>query len=222
MSIQKNLFLSLGGLVAIILLGGAGCENFLKPDKGNNTISCISEGVPVGDKMCCEGLEPVAVDHAMTMCMPKGTRGYDSKACVKEGGVRLIDNKCCPGLVEKDGGEGPTTCVKSEKDIPTNTKGSYQSYSTEKLGLAEKGKVVLFFHAPWCPNCRAFEKDILESDLPKGLHILKVDYDSANDLKKKYGVTTQHTLVWIDRDGKMLKKWSASLGGVNDIVQKIQ
>jgi hypothetical protein len=37
-----------------------------------------------------------------------------------------------------------------------------------------------------------------------------VDYDNSDELKKKYGVTYQHTLVQVDKDGNLIKKWSGS------------
>jgi len=49
-----------------------------------------------------------------------------------------------------------------------------------------------------------------EGNIPENLTILKVDYDSATDLKKKYAVTTQHTLVQVDQGGNLIKKWSGS------------
>ena len=39
-------------------------------------------------------------------------------------------------------------------------KGSYETYSPEKLALAETGKVALFFRASWCPTCRALDANI--------------------------------------------------------------
>ena len=91
--------------------------------------------------------------------------------------------------------------------------GSYEVYSAEKVAMsAKKGKVVLFFRASWCPTCRALDKDIKEnlSSIPADLTILDVDYDNSIDLKQKYGVTYQHTLVEVDKDGKMIKKWVGS------------
>lgn len=90
--------------------------------------------------------------------------------------------------------------------------GSYETYSPEKLSQAENGDVVLFFNASWCPTCRAAVADINAhlSDIPEGLTILSVDYDSSSDLKKKYGVTYQHTFVQVDAQGNMIKKWSGS------------
>ena len=91
-------------------------------------------------------------------------------------------------------------------------KGSYEAYSPEKIARAATGDVVLFFHASWCPSCRALSSDIEANmgSIPEGVTILKVDYDKETELKKKYGVTYQHTLVQVDKDGNMIKKWSGT------------
>ncbi len=91
--------------------------------------------------------------------------------------------------------------------------GSYEAYSPEKIALAAaKGDVVLFFRALWCPSCRALDADLNANlkNIPANLTILIVDYDNSTDLKKKYGVTYQHTLVQVDKDGTLIKKWSKS------------
>lgn len=100
--------------------------------------------------------------------------------------------------------------VLSPQDQPTITKGSYADYNASKLTNAEKGKVVLYFRAPWCPICREADKNFETSAAPDGLTLLKVDYDSSTELKKKYGITYQHTFVQVDKDGMLLKKWSGS------------
>lgn len=89
-------------------------------------------------------------------------------------------------------------------------KGSFTDYDTAKLVNAEKGDVVLYFSAPWCPTCQEANRNFNASGAPDGITLLKVDYDSSTDLKKQYGVTYQHTFVQIDKDGKQLKKWSGS------------
>ena len=90
--------------------------------------------------------------------------------------------------------------------------GSYEVYAPEKLARAATGKVVLFFHANWCPTCRALDADIKAhmSQIPEKLSILDVDYDNSSALKQKYGVTYQHTLVQVDQNGTLITKWSAS------------
>lgn len=88
--------------------------------------------------------------------------------------------------------------------LPTPTTdaapGSYVDYSAEALAAAT-GERVLFFHAPWCPQCRALEADILAQGVPDGVTILKVDYDSNQALRQEYGVTIQTTVVLLDDQG---------------------
>lgn len=102
-------------------------------------------------------------------------------------------------------------------------KGSYEVYSSEKLALAETGKVVLFFKASWCPSCRAVDADIKASlnDIPKGVTILEVDYDKSKDLQQKYGVTSQHTFVQVDVQGNELAQWSGS-PTLESVIEKIK
>ncbi len=91
--------------------------------------------------------------------------------------------------------------------------GSYEVYAPEKITLASsEHSVVLFFRAGWCPSCRAIDADIKSnlSKIPSDLTILDVDYDNSSPLKKKYGVTYQHTFVQVDKDGNLIKKWSGS------------
>lgn len=90
-------------------------------------------------------------------------------------------------------------------------KGSYEAYSAEKLAaLSQKGTVVVFFHAPWCPLCRATDADIVAnmSKIPDGVFILKADYDTETALKVKYGVTSQSTFVVVGKDMMKKKMWT--------------
>lgn len=109
------------------------------------------------------------------------------------------------------------------KNAVATTGGTYESYAPEKLAKAETGRVVLFFHASWCPTCRALNSDIEASktEIPGDVTILKTDYDTETELKKKYGVTTQHTLVQVDKDGNMLTKWSGG-STLESIISKLK
>jgi len=89
--------------------------------------------------------------------------------------------------------------------------GSYESYEASKIATASAGDdVVLFFRASWCPSCRAVDADIKANlkSIPESLTILDVNYDDSTELKKKYGVTSQHTFVQVDTQGNLVKKWS--------------
>lgn len=100
--------------------------------------------------------------------------------------------------------------IKESTSGETVVNGSYEAYSADKIARAADGTVVLFFHASWCPSCRALNSNIESnrSEIPAGVSILKADYDEETELRKKYGVTTQHTLVQVDKDGNLIKKWS--------------
>lgn len=65
---------------------------------------------------------------------------------------------------------------------------------------------MLFFYATWCPQCRELDRTIREATLPSGMMIFKVNYDTQMDLRQKYGVTLQTTLVEIDNNGNLVKK----------------
>ena len=107
--------------------------------------------------------------------------------------------------------------------LPMKQSSAYQEYSTEKLSLAASGKVVLFFHATWCPICRALDTELLAnlSKIPTDVHILKVDYDTSDVLKKKYGVTYQHTFVQVDAKGDLIAKWGDA-STLAEVIAKIK
>ena len=80
---------------------------------------------------------------------------------------------------------------------------------------------VLFFHASWCATCAATDKSFTEKGIQRaGVDVLKVDYDTSTDLKKKYGVTTQHTFVQVNSKGEMITKWLA--GSVVELYKNIK
>ncbi len=92
---------------------------------------------------------------------------------------------------------------------PSTVAGSYVTYKDQATIMATSGTKLLFFHAPWCPQCRALENDIKGATLPENLTIFKVDYDTSQQLRQKYGVTIQTTLVKVGDDGELIKKYVA-------------
>ncbi len=126
-------------------------------------------------------------------------------------------------MMEKDATMSSTSETMMKKDDAMIVKGgSYEAYSPEKLANAEAGNVVLFFRAGWCQTCRTVDADIKANikNIPPNLTILDIDYDNSSDLKKKYGVTTQHTFVQLDSKGKF-KKW---IGGstLDSVVDQVE
>jgi len=93
--------------------------------------------------------------------------------------------------------------------------GAYLTLADYAKQLADRAgsTVVYFFHASWCPDCKATDAALVADGVPDGLTVVKVDYDTATDLKKKYGVTTQHTFVAVDPEGMATKKWTGSANG---------
>lgn len=94
-------------------------------------------------------------------------------------------------------------------EIVAKTNANYVDYSAEGLKNTN-GNKVLFFHATWCGSCKSASKKIAEAQTTSDLTVFKVDYDSNADLRKKYDVTSQHTFVQVDSEGKMLATWSGS------------
>lgn len=117
---------------------------------------------------------------------------------------------------------GPTPSKPTEEPGEP-IKSNYINYSPTALSqiLEDEGQALLFFHANWCPTCRAADKSIMQDgdQLPKGLTILKTDYDSETDLKRKYKINYQHTFVLVNKSGEEIKKWQG--GGVETILENI-
>jgi thiol-disulfide isomerase/thioredoxin len=86
--------------------------------------------------------------------------------------------------------------------------------------LAAAGPTVMYFHAGWCPQCR-LEMQEIDSRLSElgNITVVVVDYDRYAELKKRYGVTYQHTYVQIDAQGKKIAVWNG--GGVDGILENV-
>lgn len=100
---------------------------------------------------------------------------------------------------------------------PESSPGKYVDY-TDTVVATTTGTKLLFFHAPWCPQCRELEADIKANTIPTGTTIIKVDYDSNQSLRKKYGITLQTTIARVNDQGELVKKFvaydSPSLGSI--------
>lgn len=105
---------------------------------------------------------------------------------------------------------------------PGQTNNRYMVYSQVSFDAAKDKKRVLFFHAPWCPTCRpadaAFQKD--SALIPESVVLFKTDYDTSADLKKKYGVTYQHTFVQVDAQNNEVTTWNG--GQIIELVANVK
>lgn len=151
----------------------------------------------------------------------------DEKMIEKEEGedAMMMEEKETDVMMEKEEvmKKDPSTSSGQENQAPapepvSTAPGTYADYSAARVAQAE-GDVVLFFAAAWCPSCRTLDGDISgnTSEIPSGVTILKVDYDSETALKQQYGVTTQHTLVQVDSLGNQIQTWR----GGNDLASII-
>jgi len=102
-----------------------------------------------------------------------------------------------------------------EPEAGSQSPGSFitlTEYETNKATFDDTN-VVLFFNAAWCSTCKQARENIQaeSSALPLDLTIVDVDFENSDDLRKKYGVTLQHTFVQIDSAGNEMAKWSGSV-----------
>lgn len=98
--------------------------------------------------------------------------------------------------------------------------GNYMSYESWSWMINSQKVTILDFYAPWCPSCRSTSSNIYTqaSQIPNNLQILNVDYDSNQDLRQKYWVTSQHTFVLIDKNWNLIDK-TQNISSVSDLIQ---
>ncbi len=72
-------------------------------------------------------------------------------------------------------------------------------YTAAVLAQAQQANkpVAVHFHADWCPTCRAQDKALqsLKTDPALDLTVLVANYDTEKDLKRRFNVRTQSTIV---------------------------
>lgn len=109
------------------------------------------------------------------------------------------------------------------EETSMNKVGTYTDYDPALLANAESGPVLLFFHASWCPSCRALDKNVESnlSNIPGDVTIMTVNYDTETELKKKYGITRQHTLVQVDANGNKIKTLTGLTNTLDQVLAQI-
>lgn len=122
----------------------------------------------------------------------------------------------------EDREEGDDKMMETEMD-DVSSEPQYIAYSeSTQAQLHGEKPYVIFFHAPWCPICRAMEASINEelATFPEGTVILKADYDSETALKDEFDVKIQSTIVILDADGSVV--WQGQDPAIDDLKQYIQ
>jgi thiol-disulfide isomerase/thioredoxin len=128
-------------------------------------------------------------------------------ALLAGGGVWLLDqsNRQSPQPSNQQTQTADNQTLKPPAD---SQPGDYVEYSDSAVANAE-GEIFLFFHAPWCSQCRSIESGIISDGVPEGVTVIKVDYDSNQKLRQKYGVTLQTTFVKVTKSGEFVSKFVA-------------
>ncbi len=114
-----------------------------------------------------------------------------------------------PGTPGTDQSSGSDAGQQTDSN-PALTSGRYVDYQDQaQLDQLANTDRWLNFHAPWCPYCVHLDDDINANsgDIPAGVTIVKIDFDSNQDLRVRYGVTRQTTIVRVDVDGNEIDRF---------------
>lgn len=99
----------------------------------------------------------------------------------------------------------------------------YFDYSRISLAKAKQnGRTVLFFAATsWCNTCSALDLELKDrsSILPSDVSVLKIDYDHDVATNRAYGISSQHTMILLDKNGDEIKRWVG--GGIDTLISEI-
>jgi thiol-disulfide isomerase/thioredoxin len=201
--------LAIGGIATFALNGNKPADKMVK-----DTMSKSSEVMKKTEDATKMAADKMAMEKEAMM--KKDAMSKSSDAMMKADGTKMTADEMA--MMKKDEAmkmekdkmmkEGDSM----SKDAMTKTgevstpQGLYTQYSVNALAQNPTGTNIIFFHAPWCPTCKAGEADINANldKIPANFQILKTDFDTSTALKQKYGVTTQSTFVKVDKDGNKL------------------
>ena len=112
--------------------------------------------------------------------------------------------------------------IGEESTTTTDESSRYITYSKSNYDANVSKKRVLFFHAVWCPTCKIANEEFNGNldKIPEGVVLIKTDYDTETELKKKYNITYQHTFVLVDDEGNEIKKWNG--GGIEELINNTE
>ena len=127
-----------------------------------------------------------------------------------------------PELAAAPAIDATPAAVVEEAPLAVQGSGTYTDYSEAALAASTAEHNIIFFRASWCPSCRALEKSITESldEIPANVAIFVADFDTETELKRKHGITLQHSFALVTNEGVGLRTWSGS-PTLESLLQKI-
>jgi len=140
-------------------------------------------------------------------------------AVIAIGGIVFLNSK-----TSKQALTAPVEITKKQEDtVKTKTISRYEDYSAKNLSdaITRTDRIVLFFAAlAWCPSCQAADRDFKAhfDKVPKDVTILKINYDTAKELKQKYSIIMQDTFIQVDSQGKEITRWNSGGHGVEALL----
>lgn len=117
----------------------------------------------------------------------------------------------------------PTSIPDSSADAGlTQDSIGYLDYSQSVFDSYSDKKRVYFFHATWCPTCKAANTAFMQNigQIPEDVVVFKTDYDGETNLKQQFGITYQHTFVQVDSRGNEVSKWNG--GDINALLSNLK
>lgn len=113
-----------------------------------------------------------------------------------------------PAPVEATPVVTPQPASPEQAPQPVILAGRYEDYAASLVDDAGYNTTIIFFYAPWCPECRAYDQAIRADTMPAGVQILRASYDDEQALRQKYGVTIQSTFVRVSSAGDKQVLWN--------------
>ncbi|MDH5597438.1 MAG: thioredoxin family protein [Candidatus Peregrinibacteria bacterium] len=95
-----------------------------------------------------------------------------------------------------------------EVEVMASMPAGYEIYDQARFNeLHGQEPFAVFFHADWCPTCRALETRIKKDPSVLGGRVmLRANYDREVALKKQYEAMVQTTVIFFYEDGSVAHK----------------
>jgi thiol-disulfide isomerase/thioredoxin len=208
--------LAIGGIATFALSGNKPADKMVKDamSKTSEVMKKTEEATKMTtDKMA---MEKEAMMKKDAMSKSSDAMKKDGETMMKADGTKMTADEMAmmkkdeAMKIEKDKmmkeGDAMSKDAMLKKGEESSPQGTYTQYSVNALAQNTNGTNIIFFHAPWCPTCKAGETDINANldKIPANFQILKTDFDTSTALKQKYGVTSQSTFVKVDKDGNKI------------------